>query len=180
MLTYFTPCAGVYIVSFEQVNAGLEKYHCRLCEVSISKIAFHWLILFVDSNVSYEFAFKNYFVKSESYQDANISYCVGWGEWLLGSELWHFCIIVSMILQFPQYFSLHFRFGMSLEVCALSFLIKLIFLPYKVKKVITSDYSITSKLLSSIQCPTYGEFDSISWECPIFIISSFLFLLTTL
>ena len=104
MLTYFTPCAGVYIVSFEQVNAGLEKYNCRLCEVSISKIAFHWLILFVDSNVSYEFAFKNYFVKSESYQDANISYCVGWGEWLLGSEFWHFCIIVSMICNFRNIF----------------------------------------------------------------------------
>ena len=53
MLTYFTPCAGVYIVSFEQLNAGLEKYHCRLCEVSIRKIAFRWLILFVDSSVSY-------------------------------------------------------------------------------------------------------------------------------
>lgn len=46
------------------------------------------------------------------------------------------------------------------------------FLQYTVKKVVTSDYSITSKPLSRIQCSTYAESDCTFSECRIFSIKS--------
>ena len=77
---------------------------------------------------------------------------------VLGLELSHLLVIISMVSDFHKLF-LFISFLQFVRGPSIVIFVEADFLPREVKKVIISDYSITSIPLSLMQCSTHPEFD---------------------